>query len=435
MKPALRDAFLSALVALGLFVPLIGLRTDPGAHGLTLNPQPVPVAIAVAAVFAGRFLLRLWRGRSVSAEIRWNRALAERLEHAGKYVAPLLLLAAIALPFTGQRYYLDLGVLVLTYVMLGWGLNIVVGLAGLLDLGYVAFYAVGAYSYALFSTTFGLGFWTCLPIAGALAALWGVMLGVSGPAPSGRLSRDRHPGVRRDRARGDHQLGVADQRAERDFRHSAPDPVRPHVRTRRRAGQLFRLFRPPREPDLPRHVPVLRDPGARAADELGDVASPAAAARPRVGSAARGRDRLPLARHQRHRHQAHRVRDRRDVRRLRGRVLRDAPGFHQPRKLHLHRKRHRAGDRGAGRHGQPARRGPRRVGHDRRLRGVPLARRIPDAGVRRGPGADHGAAAARPRVRPHADRRPRRQARDRGGAGCARDAAERWPTRCLPSRV
>ena len=49
--------------------------------------------------------------------------------------------------------------------MLGWGLNIVVGLAGLLDLGYVAFYAVGAYSYALLATTFDLGFWTCLPLA------------------------------------------------------------------------------------------------------------------------------------------------------------------------------------------------------------------------------------------------------------------------------
>jgi len=62
-------------------------------------------------------------------------------------------------------------------VMLGWGLNIVVGLAGLLDLGYVAFYAVGAYSYALLSTTFGLSFWICLPLAGLLAAMWGVILG------------------------------------------------------------------------------------------------------------------------------------------------------------------------------------------------------------------------------------------------------------------
>ncbi len=177
MRPALRDAGLSALVALGLFLPLIGLRTDPGGRGLVLSWHPVPVAVAVAAVFAGRLLLRLWQGRGVAAAVRWNRALAERLEHAGRYVAPALLLAAVALPFTGQRYYLDLGTLVLTYVMLGWGLNIVVGLAGLLDLGYVAFYAVGAYSYAIFATTFGLGFWTCLPIAGALAALWGVMLG------------------------------------------------------------------------------------------------------------------------------------------------------------------------------------------------------------------------------------------------------------------
>ncbi len=57
--------------------------------------------------------------------------------------------------------------------MLGWGLNIVVGLAGLLDLGYVAFYAVGAYSYALFARWFELGFWECLPMAGVLAASFG----------------------------------------------------------------------------------------------------------------------------------------------------------------------------------------------------------------------------------------------------------------------
>ena len=75
------------------------------------------------------------------------------------------------------RYLFDLSILVLTYVMLGWGLNIVVGLAGLLDLGYVAFYAVGAYMFALLATHFGFGFWICLPIAGAAAALWGIVLG------------------------------------------------------------------------------------------------------------------------------------------------------------------------------------------------------------------------------------------------------------------
>src|SRR5690606_33424626 len=61
--------------------------------------------------------------------------------------------------------------------MLAWGLNIVIGLAGLLDLGYVAFYAVGAYSYALLASHFGLSFWILLPCAGIMAALWGVILG------------------------------------------------------------------------------------------------------------------------------------------------------------------------------------------------------------------------------------------------------------------
>ena len=89
------------------------------------------------------------------------------------------LVFAFVLPFMpfASRYVVDIATTVLIYVMLGWGLNIVVGLAGLLDLGYVAFYAVGAYSYALFAQTFGLGFWTCLPLAGLLAATFGVLLG------------------------------------------------------------------------------------------------------------------------------------------------------------------------------------------------------------------------------------------------------------------
>ena len=67
--------------------------------------------------------------------------------------------------------------LVLIYVMLGIGLNIVVGLAGLLDLGYVGFYAVGAYTYALLAQHWGWGFWQALPAAEAAAALFGFLLG------------------------------------------------------------------------------------------------------------------------------------------------------------------------------------------------------------------------------------------------------------------
>ncbi len=176
---ALRDAGLSALVAFGLFGPMIGLKTELGDTGLSLLWRPLAVAAAVVAVFAGRLALLTWRDRRGPPDTRnrTNRHVAETLRRGGQLLAPILLVAAVAMPFLGERYLIDLGILVLTYVMLGWGLNIVVGLAGLLDLGYVAFYAVGAYAYALLSTGLGLGFWTCLPLAGLLAGTFGVLLG------------------------------------------------------------------------------------------------------------------------------------------------------------------------------------------------------------------------------------------------------------------
>jgi branched-chain amino acid transport system permease protein len=174
MKTALRDAGLSALIALGLFAPLIGLVTENGEHGLMLRARPVALAVVVGLVFFGR-LLMLTRGARIAVPNIVGPSPAMR--RAGGAVAPVLLLFAVLLPFGGSRYYVDLATLVLTYIMLGWGLNVVVGLAGLLDLGYVAFYAVGAYSYALLAEYFGLGFWSCLPLAGILAAFWGVLLG------------------------------------------------------------------------------------------------------------------------------------------------------------------------------------------------------------------------------------------------------------------
>ncbi|HEY8610015.1 MAG TPA: high-affinity branched-chain amino acid ABC transporter permease LivM, partial [Roseomonas sp.] len=180
LNVALRDAGIAALVALALFVPLVGLRTDVGSSGggLIIRTRWADVAILVALVFAGRLALNLWEAFRPTPKPRTVRRTA-LLARVGTWVAPALLAFAVALPFLPgtTRYGLDLGILVLTYVMLGWGLNVVVGLAGLLDLGYVAFYAVGAYSYALLSTTFGLSFWICLPLAGLLAAFWGVLLG------------------------------------------------------------------------------------------------------------------------------------------------------------------------------------------------------------------------------------------------------------------
>ena len=177
-----KKALISALVALVLFSLMIGIRTEAGPSGqLIYWTRFGDLASMVAIVFGGSIiveLLRQWLGPADTIRIVPQR-LQQGLAIAGRLVAPLLLIFTFLVPviFYDQRYILDLGILVLTYVMLGWGLNVVVGLAGLLDLGYVAFYAVGAYSYALLADTFGLSFWTLLPLAGCLAAFWGILLG------------------------------------------------------------------------------------------------------------------------------------------------------------------------------------------------------------------------------------------------------------------
>ena len=188
--PALiKDAALTAFVVFFLAFPMIGLQTYDQGGSLAVRGRWDLLAYAVLAGFIGRLLFKitlafmpakankepsaeaLTRQRQIATVIRWA-----------------LLGFALALPFLpfSDRSWLDRGINVLIYVMLGWGLNIVVGLAGLLDLGYVAFYAVGAYSYALLSLNFGLDFWVCLPLAGLFAAAFGVLLG----APTLRLRGD-----------------------------------------------------------------------------------------------------------------------------------------------------------------------------------------------------------------------------------------------------
>ena len=179
---AVKDAGIAGLIALAIFAPTLGLRTVTAPGGLDLIQRWDAVALAVAVVVAGRFLLHLWfwqRDRGVELPSAPRAAVTDKLTAIGRFAAPALLGFAVLFPFLPwtDRYLLDLGVLVLTYVMLGWGLNIVVGLAGLLDLGYVAFYAVGAYSYALIATEFGWSFWVCLPLAGLFAGFTGIILG------------------------------------------------------------------------------------------------------------------------------------------------------------------------------------------------------------------------------------------------------------------
>ena len=178
---AVKEAAIAALVAFGLFVLMIGIRTDQGPTGaLVLTTRFGALAAIVAAVFAAALLrATIWREVAGSIERLVPVAVRTGLSGVSRYAAVAFLIFALILPvvFYSNRYLLDLGILIVTYTMLGFGLNIVVGLAGLLDLGYVAFYAVGAYSYALIAQTFGLSFWICLPLAGILAAFAGILLG------------------------------------------------------------------------------------------------------------------------------------------------------------------------------------------------------------------------------------------------------------------
>ena len=196
MAAIVKDAALFALVTFGLCVPIIAFRTDLSqTAALDLVPRWGLVAILCGLVFAARLAQRLIvANRDARRALTPSPTQATEAVHAepnasqkvSSYALPAFLGVTLAFPLlavlgTGglgeSRYWIDLGILILTYVMLGWGLNIVVGLAGLLDLGYVAFYAVGAYSYALLSTVFGLSFWVCLPLAGLFAGLWGMVLG------------------------------------------------------------------------------------------------------------------------------------------------------------------------------------------------------------------------------------------------------------------
>ncbi|HBZ14859.1 high-affinity branched-chain amino acid ABC transporter permease LivM [Pantoea sp. BRR-3P] len=181
LRQALLDTLLAGLVALVVFGPIVGVVLD--GYSFTLSPQRVGLLVAV--VMAGRLLFsvfilapfgqRVMRKFAVGDDGVYVRDPGYRSRL--RWILPLLLIVALAFPFLSSKYLLTVAILGLIYVLLGLGLNIVVGLAGLLDLGYVAFYAIGAYGLALGYQYLGLGFWSMLPLAALLAAFAGALLG------------------------------------------------------------------------------------------------------------------------------------------------------------------------------------------------------------------------------------------------------------------
>jgi branched-chain amino acid transport system permease protein len=140
-------------------------------------------------VGAGSFILSfIWRylsGKDISKRTESidargeRRSILQRLVSEKKLSLPTLAIVfgiAIIFPFVSSTYQTNIMTTALMYVVLGLGLNIVVGQAGLLNLGYVAFYAAGAYTYALLYHHFGVGFWVALPLGALAATILGVLL-------------------------------------------------------------------------------------------------------------------------------------------------------------------------------------------------------------------------------------------------------------------
>jgi len=175
-----REGVVTFMVSLILFGPLTGLVLS----GYDFDSQLWRPIIIASIVTAGRLVMTcLYRAPSLQG--LWQ-TLAAASGHGvtvktGRERSPFLALAALfvlgaSLPLWLDKYWLGVAILALIYVLLGLGLNIVVGLAGLLDLGFVAFYAVGAYLLALGAQYFGLGFWSALALAPLIAAFFGMVL-------------------------------------------------------------------------------------------------------------------------------------------------------------------------------------------------------------------------------------------------------------------
>lgn len=193
-----KDLLGTAVLTLLLLTPIVSYKTIMNQGALVLDTRWGLVLSLTAIVLVVRLLLHLfvWRPKPRFSTQPVKTAFAilrDALAPCFKFFNIGLFAIALLVPFIfylipgWDKRGIDFAITIMIYIMLGWGLNIVVGLAGLLDLGYVAFYAVGAYAYALLSTVylpqwFGAGvvpwaFYIILPVAGLLAATWGVILG------------------------------------------------------------------------------------------------------------------------------------------------------------------------------------------------------------------------------------------------------------------
>ena len=174
LRQTIRHALISTVLTALVVIPIFSLHLERSGIRTVIAPEWSTVLWACSLVFIVQ-MLRPWLGK-LMPRLPWPQLPAA----TGRQRQVLMLVAlmvAVSWPFFAGRNAVDIATLAMIYVMLGLGLNIVVGFAGLLDLGFVGFYAVGAYTYGLLFHWLGWSFWEALPLAGAFAALFGFVLG------------------------------------------------------------------------------------------------------------------------------------------------------------------------------------------------------------------------------------------------------------------
>ncbi|GGH54229.1 branched-chain amino acid ABC transporter permease [Comamonas phosphati] len=178
LSSALRDALISTVMTAIVVAPIFSLHLERAGSRTVIAPDWRMTAWACLAVFVVQMLKPWFSGFLAGKLPKVNLpALPEVKPGTRNVMIFVALMMAASWPFFAGRNAVDIATLAMIYVMLGLGLNVVVGFAGLLDLGFVGFYAVGAYTYALLFRWAGWTFWEALPFAGLASATFGFALG------------------------------------------------------------------------------------------------------------------------------------------------------------------------------------------------------------------------------------------------------------------
>lgn len=176
MAQNFKNAMIAAIMAGIIIAPVFGLQILRRGMETFLKPDWNMIIGGMVIVFVFHLFRPLLK-RSIAGRGQSLFKLPVLTDQGRHKVILFMVMVALVWPFFTGRAQVDIATLVLIYIMLGLGLNIVVGFAGLLDLGFVGFYAVGAYTYALLYHWAGWGFWEALPLAGAMSAFFGFILG------------------------------------------------------------------------------------------------------------------------------------------------------------------------------------------------------------------------------------------------------------------